>query len=149
MWHSPCAVLGVLPCWGRHQAVQWQSWPWHCCVCPCRAADSRALDPRPERGPRGRRGASAAESTTQTTQSCHLLKASCLSNREFSCAAALQSGDDRGWIQKIKQAAEELLVFCIPSFSQFASRTCLARCKGGNNRCTASGYFIKGIVGVF
>ncbi|XP_063037566.1 zinc finger CCHC domain-containing protein 9-like isoform X2 [Melospiza melodia melodia] len=59
------------------------------------------------------------------------------------------SADDRERIQKIKRAAEELLVFCLPSFSRFASRTCLAHCKAANNRSTASGCFIKGIVGVF
>lgn len=50
------------------------------CPCPCRAGDSRALDPRPERGPRGRCDAGAAESTAQDTQGCHFLKVSWLSN---------------------------------------------------------------------
>ncbi|KAM4879575.1 zinc finger CCHC domain-containing protein 9 isoform 1-T1 [Sylvia borin] len=41
------------------------------------ADDSRALDPRPERGPRGRHGrAGAAETSAQATQSCHFLKVS-------------------------------------------------------------------------
>lgn len=49
---------------------------WHCCAVSPRAGDSRALDPRPERGPRGRRGrAGAAESAAQATQGRHFLKA--------------------------------------------------------------------------
>ncbi|XP_053859421.1 zinc finger CCHC domain-containing protein 9 isoform X1 [Vidua macroura] len=109
------------------------------------AGDSGALDPRPERGPRGRRGrAGAAESAAQATQGRHFLKA------PGSQTLLLRpSADDRERIQKIKQAAEELLVFRLPSFSRFASQTCLAHCEAGNKGSTASGCFIKGIAGVF
>lgn len=72
-----CCPAGAEPwlCpWGR-------AGPGTAVLCPCRAGDGRALDPRPERRPRGRHGhAGAAENTAQATQSCHFLKASWLSN---------------------------------------------------------------------
>lgn len=69
-----------------------------------------------------------------------------LALKQFSCAASLQRGEDREWSQTITPTAEELLDFCLPLFFWFAS---LAHWKAGNNRDTASGFFIKGIVGVF
>ncbi|KAL9821124.1 zinc finger CCHC domain-containing protein 9 isoform 1-T1 [Geothlypis trichas] len=83
------------------------------------AGDSRALDPRPECGPRGRRGrAGAAESAAQATQGCHFLKAPA----SQGVLLLHSSAGHRERIQKMKQAAEELLVFCLPSFSRFAWR---------------------------